>query len=80
MTRRELLALSILAPLATAETVTYRNNPPYLPYLPLIEKSNVPESHYRLARLYDRLQKPALAARERLVHQRLLAAPKGGMQ
>lgn len=40
----------------------------------------VPESHYRLARLYDRLQKPALAARERLVHQRLLAAPKGGMQ
>ncbi|MCX6602075.1 MAG: FG-GAP-like repeat-containing protein [Acidobacteria bacterium] len=40
MTRRELLALSILAPLATAETITYRNNPPYLPYIPLIEKSN----------------------------------------
>lgn len=42
--------------------------------------SKVPESHYRLARLYDRLQKPALAARERLAHQRLLAAPKGGTQ
>lgn len=42
--------------------------------------ASVPESHYRLARLYDRLQKPALAARERQIHQRLQAAPKAGMQ
>ncbi len=40
----------------------------------------VPEPHYRLARVYDRLQKPALAAKERQIHQRLQAAPKGGMQ
>lgn len=40
----------------------------------------VPEPHYRLARVYDRLQKPALAARERQIHQRLQGAPKGGMQ
>ena len=40
MTRRELIALSILAPLASAETVTYRTNPPYLPYLPLIESGH----------------------------------------
>lgn len=42
--------------------------------------SKVPESRYRLARLYDRPKKPTLAARERLAHQRLLAAPKGGTQ
>jgi tetratricopeptide (TPR) repeat protein len=40
----------------------------------------VPEPHYRLARVYDRLQKPALAARERAMHQKLQGAPKGGMQ
>lgn len=42
--------------------------------------AEVPEPHYRLARVYDRLQKPALAARERAIHQKLQAAPKGGMQ
>ena len=40
----------------------------------------VPEPHYRLARVYDRLSRPAKAARERAAHQRLLARPKGGMQ
>ncbi len=39
----------------------------------------VPEPHYRLARVYDRLAKPALAARERQIHQKLQGAPKGGM-
>jgi tetratricopeptide (TPR) repeat protein len=42
--------------------------------------ATVPEPHYRLARVYDRLEKPALAARERAVHQKLQSAPKGGMQ
>lgn len=40
----------------------------------------VPEPHYRLARVYDRLAQPAKAARERALHQKLLAHPKGGMQ
>lgn len=42
--------------------------------------AGVPEPHYRLARVYDRLQQPAKAARERQMHQKLLAQPKGGMQ
>jgi tetratricopeptide (TPR) repeat protein len=40
----------------------------------------VPEPHYRLARVYDRLNKPELAARERKLHQTLQATTKGGMQ
>ncbi len=40
MTRRQLLALGILAPAAHAATVTYRNNPPYFPYLDLIESGH----------------------------------------
>lgn len=40
----------------------------------------VPEPHYRLARVYDRLNKPDLAARERKLHQSLQATTKGGMQ
>jgi tetratricopeptide (TPR) repeat protein len=41
----------------------------------------VPEPHYRLARVYDRLSKPSLAARERQLHQSLQSpAKKGGMQ
>ena len=41
----------------------------------------VPEPHYRLARVYDRLQKPTLAARERQLHQSLQSpAKKSGMQ
>ena len=40
----------------------------------------VPEVHYRLARVYDRLSQPAKAERERLRHKQLLGAPKGGMQ
>ena len=41
---------------------------------------NVPEPHYRLARVYDRLGMAAKAARSRAEHQKLLAQPKGGMQ
>lgn len=37
MTRREWLALSVLAPLVRAEEVVYRNNPPYLAYREWIE-------------------------------------------
>jgi tetratricopeptide (TPR) repeat protein len=38
MTRRHLFALScLLASPARAESITYRNNPPYFPYVPLIE-------------------------------------------
>ena len=38
MTRRHLFALScLLTPPLRAETITYRNNPPYFPFLPLIE-------------------------------------------
>jgi len=40
----------------------------------------VPEPHYRLARVYDRLNKPEPAARERKLHQSLQANTKGGMQ
>jgi tetratricopeptide (TPR) repeat protein len=40
----------------------------------------VPEPHYRLARAYDRLNQPAKAARERALHEKLQAQPKGGMQ
>ncbi len=40
----------------------------------------VPEPHYRLARVYDRLGLAAKAARERSLHQKLLAQPKGGMR
>ena len=40
----------------------------------------VPEPHYRLARVYDRLNKPDLAARERKLHQSLQGSNKGGMQ
>ncbi len=36
MTRREWLALSVLAPLARAEEVVYKNNPPYFAYTELI--------------------------------------------
>ena len=40
----------------------------------------IPEIHYRLARVYDRLSQPAKAERERLRHKQLLGTPKGGMQ
>ncbi|MCX6611131.1 MAG: FG-GAP-like repeat-containing protein [Acidobacteria bacterium] len=41
MTRRHLFALSCLfASPARAESITYRNNPPYFPYLPLIESGH----------------------------------------
>ena len=40
MTRRQLLALGILAPAAHAAAVNYRNNPPYFPYLDLIESGH----------------------------------------
>ena len=40
----------------------------------------IPEIHYRLARVYDRLGQPAKAERERLRHKQLLGTPKGGMQ
>ncbi|MBL8239475.1 MAG: hypothetical protein JNM66_18765 [Bryobacterales bacterium] len=40
----------------------------------------VPEPHYRLARVYGRLGMAAKAARERALHEKLLAQPKGGMQ
>jgi tetratricopeptide (TPR) repeat protein len=36
VTRREWLALSVLAPLARAEEVVYKNNPPYFTYTELI--------------------------------------------
>lgn len=36
----------------------------------------VPEPHYRLARVYDRLKQPALAARERQIHQSLQGSKK----
>jgi tetratricopeptide (TPR) repeat protein len=36
VTRREWLALSVLAPLARAEEVVYKNNPPYFAYTELI--------------------------------------------
>ncbi len=36
MTRREWLALSVLAPLARAEEAVYKNNPPYFAYTELI--------------------------------------------
>lgn len=42
--------------------------------------SKVPEIHYRLARVYDRLGQPARAAQERARHQQLLGTPKAGMQ
>jgi tetratricopeptide (TPR) repeat protein len=44
--------------------------------------AKVPETHYRLARVYDRLSQPAKAAREREIHQQLLAAggSKEGMR
>ncbi|MBY0506293.1 MAG: tetratricopeptide repeat protein [Bryobacteraceae bacterium] len=41
---------------------------------------SIPETHYRLARVYDRLGQPAQAARARQRHQQLLATPKAGMQ
>ena len=43
----------------------------------LTSNAKVPETHYRLARVYDRLQLPAKAAREREIHQQLLAAGGG---
>ncbi|MFN0106135.1 MAG: tetratricopeptide repeat protein [Bryobacteraceae bacterium] len=42
--------------------------------------AQVPEPHYRLARVYDRLGMAAKAARERSLHQKLLTQPKGGMR
>ena len=42
--------------------------------------AHVPEPHYRLARMYDRLRQPANAARERRIHEKLLAQPKEGMR
>ncbi len=47
----------------------------------LSSNAKVPETHYRLARVYDRLAQPAKAAREREIHQQLLAAGgKEGMR
>lgn len=43
----------------------------------LSSNAKVPETHYRLARVYDRLAQPAKAAREREIHQQLLAAGGG---
>ncbi len=40
----------------------------------------MPEPHYRLARVYDRLGLAAKAARERTLHEKLLTQPKSGMQ
>lgn len=40
----------------------------------------MPEPHYRLARVYDRLGSAPKAARERALHEKLLTQPKSGMQ
>ncbi len=47
----------------------------------ILLNAQAPETHYRLARVYDRLGQTLKAARERQMHEKLLASPKkGGMQ
>ena len=42
--------------------------------------SKIPEIHYRLARVYDRLGNSSKAQQERARHKQLLGTPKAGMQ